>query len=366
MIFFESSNDQSLEEFNKSQAAYSKNEIEFNFPAYRSEESETTYLVSQQLTSKFGPVGEVLIEADKALIVAELDDQFSVPFNAVLVLTLLFLVVVAIYELTNKGNMDRLRLLKITYVICYIALSVVISRTVYNVYEYGANATTRAMTDSMVQRLTSVKEVGIHLEDLAGIDRMLDKYKSGSPTIEAIALIKGETNLAHTDPSQVGKTYFIQEDCYEYVNDLGSEQGKNINFRVAVNIPTDVLLNTILSSTKAFLVLFIACALVALIFLNAGTSLIELMDKRAGSLRQAAGAKADSEEEDINFNIGLNLVQPAYFMVVFVNALFIPFLPKLISDIAATQWLKSRYFIVAFYFVLSVLCFGIDSCWAVR
>ncbi|GAA3924116.1 MFS transporter [Litoribacillus peritrichatus] len=345
IIFFESGDGTKQEDFDQSLREYRPNPIEFDFPAFTSLESEHSYLISQQLTSKFGPVGEVQIEADKTLLVSELDRQFALPFQAVIGLTLLYLVVVSIYELRTSASSSRLRVLKITYVFCYIALSVVISKTVYNVYEYGANATTRAMTDSMVQRLTSVRDVGVHLEDLAGIDRMLEKYKSGNRTIEAIALIKGDTNLAHTDPTQVGKPYQVLEDCYEYVNDLGQEQGETINFRVAVNIPTDVLIRTILSSTKAFFVLFIACALLAWIFLNAGTSLIELLDKRAQNTESASADKKEMGGEagvgtqagSISFEIGLNLVQPAYFMVVLVNALFVPFLPKLIADMAASS-----------------------------
>ncbi|GLQ32872.1 MFS transporter [Litoribrevibacter albus] len=349
IIFFESKDGTQQEDFKPNLNEYRPNPIEFDFPAFQSLESERSYLISQQLTSKFGPVGEVQVEADKTLLVSELDRQFALPFEAVIGLTLLYLVVIAIYELRATSSSSRLRVLKITYVFCYLALSLVISKTVYNVYEHGANATTRAMTDSMVQRLTSVRDVGVHLEDLAGIDRMLDKYKSGNRTIEAIALIKGDTNLAHTDPTQVGKPYQVLEDCYEYVNDLGQEQGENIKFRVAVNIPTDVLIRTILSSTKAFIVLFIACALLAWIFLNAGTSLIELLDKRAQNAsshsnaashtnaNSKASAGAEDKEGSISFEIGLNLVQPAYFMVVLVNALFVPFLPKLIADMAANS-----------------------------
>ncbi|MFC3152735.1 MFS transporter [Litoribrevibacter euphylliae] len=343
IIFFESKDGTKQEDVKPNLDEYRANPIEFDFPAFQSLETERSYLISQQLTSKFGPVGEVQIEADKTLLVSELDRQFALPFQAVIGLTLLYLVVIAIYELRTASSSSRLRVLKITYVVCYMALSLVISKTVYNVYEHGANATTRAMTDSMVQRLTSVRDVGVHLEDLAGIDRMLDKYKSGNRTIEAIALIKGDTNLAHTDPSQVGKPYQVLEDCYEYVNDLGREQGENIKFRVAVNIPTDVLIRTILSSTKAFIVLFIACALLAWIFLNAGTSLIELLDKRAQNAASHpntdsnASTGAEDKEGSISFEIGLNLVQPAYFMVVLVNALFVPFLPKLIADMAATS-----------------------------
>jgi predicted MFS family arabinose efflux permease len=129
-----------------------------------------------------------------------------------------------------------------------------------------------------------------------------------------------------TDPAQIGKQYQMVPGSYEYINQLGSEQGENLDFRVAVNIPTDVILHTILSSTKAFVVLFIACALIAFIFLNAGTSMIEMFNKRAKS--------SAKELSKLNFETGLHLVQPAYFMIVLVNALFVPFLPKLIGDIA--------------------------------
>lgn len=329
VIFFESagSGEKALADFKQRSPVYIDNPLVFDFPVDGSLESQNTYLIKHTLTSKFGPVGAVLVEANKELLLVELNDQFELPFQAIVGLTLLFLVIVTVYELFGISKFNRSKVFKLTYVVCYLALSVIMSKTVYDVYEFGASATTLAMTNSMVQRLTTAKDVGINLDDLSGIDKMLNRYKTGNRTIAAIALIKGDINVAHTDASQIGYPYEILPGTYEYVNMLGVEQGEALDFRVAVNIPTDILLHTILSSTKAFVVLFIACALIAFIFLNAGTSLIELLNKRKNSDSKVASA--------LNFETGLHLVQPAYFMIVLVNALFVPFLPKLIADIAA-------------------------------
>ena len=328
IIFFESNDgsEEALVKFKQRSRTYYNNPLEFDFPAAESLESEQSYVIKQILTSKFGPVGAVLVEANKKQTIAELNQQFELPFQAIIGLTLLFLFIVIAYELLGAQKLNRSKVFKIAYVFCYLALSVLISKTVYSVYESGANATTLAMSDSMVQRLTTAKDVGVDLDDLSGIDQMLEKYKSGNRTIAAIALIKGDINIAHTDPAQIGKLYQMVPNSYEYVNQLDSEQGEALDFRVAVNIPKDVLLQAILSSTKAFVVLFIACALIAFIFLNAGTSLIEMFNKRAKS--------SAKELANLNFETGLHLIQPAYFMIVLVNALFVPFLPKLIADIA--------------------------------
>ena len=328
IIFFESkhSSEDALVKFNQRSRTYYDNPLDFNFPVGESLESEQSYVIKQILTSKFGAVGAVLVEANKEQTIAELNKQFELPFQAIIGLTLLFLFIVIAYELSGASKLNRSRVFKIAYVFCYLALSVLIVKTVYSVYESGANATTLAMSDSMVQRLTTVKHVGVNLDDLSGIDKMLGEYKAGNRTIAAIALIKGDINIAHTDSAQVGRHYQMVPNSSEYINQLGTEQGEALGFRVAVNIQTDAFLRTILSSTKAFIVLFIACALIAFIFLNAGTSLLERFDKKA---------KGKAKElSKLRFETGLNLIQPAYFMIVLANALFVPFLPKLIADIA--------------------------------
>ena len=69
---------------------------------------------------------------------------------------------------------------------------------------------------------------------------------------------------------------------YEYVNQLGTEQGEALGFQSRGQYTQQMpFCSAFLSSTKAFVVLFIACALIAFIFLNAGTSLLERFDKRA-------------------------------------------------------------------------------------
>lgn len=351
VIFFESNDDgeDALQKFKQHSRLYHDNPMKLDFPAGESLESEQSYVTKQILTNKFGPVGEVLVEANKEQLIAVLDEQFELPFKAIVGLTLLFLLIVSAYELFGTAKFNRSRVFKIAYISCYLALSVLISKTVYIVYEYGANATTVAMTDSMVQRLMTVKDVGVNFDDLSGIDQMLDRYKSGNRTIEAIALIKGEINIAHTDPAQIGKPYEMLQGTYEYIILLGDEQGKALDFRVAINIPSDILLRTILSSTKAFAVLFIACALVAFIFLNAGTSLIELLNKR--------NHRKDTELSGLNFETGLHLIQPAYFMIVMVNALLVPFLPKLIADIAAAS--NYSYATASLPFTLYYLSFAL-------
>ena len=353
VIFFKSNDgkEDALDKFKQRSRNYHVNLLEFDFNAAESLESDSSYVIKQALTSKFGAVGTVIIEANKEQTIAELNKQFKFPFHSIIGLTLLFFFVVIAYELLGAKKIDRSRFFKITYIFCYLGLSILITKTVYNVYEFGANATTLAMTESMVQRLTITKNVGINLDDLSGFDQMLAEYKSGNRNIEAIALVKGGINIAHTDFAQIDQQYKIAPDSYEYFDQLSGEQAEALDFRVAVNIRKGTLLNIILLSTKAFLVLFIACALIAFIFLNAGTSLLERFDKKAkGKVKGLP---------KLNFETGLNLIQPAYFMIVLVNALFVPFLPKLVTDIAnqsgygyATASLPFTLYYLAFALVL--------------
>jgi predicted MFS family arabinose efflux permease len=292
-----------------------------------------------------------------------------------------------------------------------LALSVVIAVIVFKVYEQGAKASTKALSDSMTRRLASILELNIDIADIKGLEEAFQQYKATNPDIDAIAITNNGITISHSDPRLIGKPYQKPDDSLEYINTLTGLRDKRIqHFRVAVSMPTNVITKAVLDSSKAFIVLFIACSLISLIFLNAGSAILKTLSKESSQVHykmrilqiikdicedgiitedeklrlrrklEIVGDKITREEQvaldalqrkidsgeliertsiDLGFDVGLNLIKPAYFLIVFVNALSLSFLPQLVSGFAerslssiATTSLPFTVFYLMFALVL--------------
>ncbi len=342
---------------------------------HRAEESATSFRVILPLDTRFGVVGQVIIESEKEALFQVLNKQFWYVFYAVITLTVIFILLIVIYEIYFANHKTRERFLKTTYIIEFIVMSMIISVVIFQVYEYGARASTKALSNSMSQRLSAILELGIRIEDISRINQTFQDYKKNNPHINQIALTRNNIVMFHTDEQVIGKPYQSAPNSFEYVVPLGNTEEKQL-FRVAVSIPVKIVMSAIWSSAKAFIVLFIACGLISFIFLDAGTTLLTVRERskqvtalpespespltnlpfsNPGNvippLNTAAPKKlsftsnqskpltppqprAIVSEDDTRFQIGLRLVKPAYFLIVFVNALSVSFLPQLANSMA--------------------------------
>ena len=388
IVFFNSQSHTTQFAFEKRRAQKSFEEIKIGnktSTSFKVEESQESFQISQSLKSKFGIVGHVIIEAPKQELLSYLNDQYFTVFYVFIGLSVAFFILVVVYELIAGNKKIRQRLYQSAYLFCFLTMSTVIGLTVFNIYEEGAKASTKALSDSMTQRLGEILELGIEIKQIKGINEAFRQYKASNPDINAIAVTEGNITISHTNANLIGTPYTSPEASLEYINTLnGYRNGEKKIFRVAVSMPTDVITNAILDSSKAFLVLFIACGLISLIFLNAGSSILEVISRdsydadKEKSLSEIIedicddGIIIDEEKErlaaklhehpklndeeqhlmddyyqrledgslieknrlDVDFDIGLNLIKPAYFLIVFVNALSISFLPQLVSELA--------------------------------
>ncbi len=388
IVFFKSQNDISREQFVNELAGLNYEKISIGkevSTSYLVEESRDSYQITQNLSNKFGIVGKIIIEAPKKELLAYVNEKYFVVFYFFLGLSLAFLLLVVIFETASGNKQIRQKVYQLAFITSFLVLSAVIATSVFKIYEHGAKASTKALSDSMSARIAEVLDLGIEFGDIKGINDTFKQYKASNPDINAIAITDGDTTISHTDPNYIGIPYQKPEDCLEYVNSLnGLHNGAPKIFRVAVSMPTRVITNAILGSSKAFIVLFIACGLISLIFLNAGSAILDILARdsydsdKEKSLAEIIddicddGIIIDEEQErlaaklhehpkltdqeqrllddynrrlkdgslivknrlDINFDIGLNLIKPAYFLIVFVNALSISFLPQLVSRFA--------------------------------
>ncbi|MBM3223292.1 MAG: MFS transporter [Candidatus Tectomicrobia bacterium] len=318
---------------------YHPSKIRLDRPVHAVTESQDSMQIAQALKNKFGVVGYVFIEASRDSLMHYLDQRFRLAFYACAGLFALFSALVAGHAFVLGTSRSQQRLLKAGFTVTFLAMSVVIGVVVLQVYQFGAQASTKALADSMAKRLSSLLELGLDIRDVSGIDQALQDYKDRNPDISAIALTENGVALSHTNRVMVGAPYSTPKNSLEHVNELPPTHVERL-LKVAVTIPSDIILKTIQGSAKAFIVLFIACGLIALIFLNAGTAYLQVLaeDQAPSSpapLQDHGGvAVAVEKTVDARFEIGLHLIKPAYFLIVFVSALSLSFLPQWISEFA--------------------------------
>ncbi|MBF0237278.1 MAG: hypothetical protein HQM12_06200, partial [SAR324 cluster bacterium] len=293
------------------------------------EESATTYRVVQNLESKFGLAGYVVMEERKEDVSSYLREKYKTVFLFFILISLAFIGFVVVYELLPGVKKNRKSVLKWAYFSSFMLMSGIIALVIVQVYEHGALSKTQALSSSMGKRLSAIVELGIDIADIGGINKSMVDYKSNNPDISSIALTKDGISMFHTDPAKVGSQYQSPEGTISY--DVALDKGTTAQeFRVAVTIPTDVVRDAILDSAKTFIVLLIACGLFSLIFLDAGTTLVFMAEKSKSSRESSNTSKSQTLSD---FEIGLTLIKPAYFLIVLVNALSISFLMEFIEHL---------------------------------
>ncbi len=358
LVFLSGQRNTSLEQLKKTLVARQYQASLFKLDGNKTvEESVDSLRVILPLDTRFGVVGQVAIESQKQDLFHVLDEQFKRVSYAFLTLTLIFILLIIVYEIYFARPKTRERFLKTTYIIEFIVMSVFISVVIFNTYESGARASTKALSNSMAQRLSAVLELNLRIDDLSGINEAFQDYKKNNPHINQIALTRDDLVVYHTDTQEIGNFYQASPDSFEYIVPLSTSQ-QNQTFRVAVSIPIKVVMSAIWSSAKAFIVLFVACGFISFIFLDAGTALLTIRKKReSGKIVISDPNPHPGNHEDNNFQIGLRLIKPAYFLIVFVSALSVSFLPQLATSMAEQS--GSAFATASLPFSLFYTCFAL-------
>ncbi|MCW8928681.1 MAG: MFS transporter [Gammaproteobacteria bacterium] len=316
-----------------SQRQYHLSETKLELKNYLIEESNSSLKLTLPLNSKFGQAGTLIIEADKTSLFMVFEKEYHNVFIVYGLIILFFALFTIIYEHYFSHSKHKKSILKTVYALSFLLMSGVIVAVVFQIYEQGAQAKTKALTDSMVSRLNSVLELGIKIEDISGINEAFTKYKISNPDIREIALIEDGMCKYHTEATLVGKQHTTQNDVYEYLVELKSNDQHNRELFVSVSLPVNIVHKAVLSSANEFITLMIACGLISLIFIDASTGISNVLTRR-GHLKNKTASKKIQNDEPQDFRLGLSMIKPAYFLIVFVHALSISFLPSMVNHLA--------------------------------
>lgn len=305
----------------------------------RIEESADSFRAVLKLRGKFGIAGFLIVESTKKAVYSDFYSVYRYVFYSFTALSAVFVLFILLFEIFRKREARRKLVYQIVYTVGFLLMSLVIGLAVFNIYGEGARVKTQVLSDYLARRLEAVAELGIEFEDISGINEALRATKTSDPDVRAIALIQNDRTIFHTEAKLIGKAYLPDSKSYEYFTPLsaGSIRGGEYQVKVVVSIPQDIVTKAILGSAKNFLILFLACSLIALIFLDVSTQLLSSAEGKAvekvsgvpttGSIGSAASPP---------FKLNLSIIKPAYFLIVFVSALSVSFLPRLVAELLSS------------------------------
>jgi MFS family permease len=289
---------------------------------YHVGETDTAYLVSLDLRSKFEQVGQLRLMLPKAVITQRINDSFLPMGGAVLLLLALYAVLV--WRLSPGQE----RWINIAYVLAFVLVAGLVIGTLVNLYTYGIQRKVDSLSESLYVRLQAPLTMGLNLQDFVGIDQLFADYRQRNPDLAYIALTEGST-VRVAAPQGLGSVWSATPNGYEFDRQLAAPSGASGQvLTVRVGVPYSVIYNRLWRSVKNFTALLLASILVSTLFVQLRSAFA------SGRIRQAQGVPAA---------ILLRLVGPLYFLSVFADSLNNSFLPQHFRDLAQTQGLDSEW-----------------------
>ncbi len=277
------------------------------------------------LQSRFESVGSLTLTIPNSVINDRVEHDFKRLLPVVLALSLTFGLFTAIAgtQLTGRSR----RSLQIAYGVTFMSMAAVVVATLVILYSDGAQAKTKALANSLGQRIGDIAAFNLNIDEIIGLDQALLEYRRLNPTISAAALMVDGNVELHTDAAAVGKPWVGEPRTYEYTFDLTpSDSARRIT--LAVTVPKQIVFWQVARSVKNFLALFIASAFIAGLALQLAAS----MRDRVNTDEAVCGGRTLND-------IALDRVKPVFFVAVFLEQLLQPFLPQFVDKAAAASGL---------------------------
>ena len=296
------------------------------------------------LSNRFEHLGYLAISVPRAQITARIEREFTPLLLFAGALSIGF----SLFAAMARGDRRQMRWRQLGFAATFLVMSLALVATLIMLYSDGTQAKTRALADTLGQRLVDIVSFNLVIGDITGLESLFSDYKRLNPDIQAAALLINDTIEIHTDPAQVGKPWVRDPTTHEYLVDLTPPDSVR-EIRIAVALPADIVLHRTLRSIKNFAALFIASAFLAGLFLQLAATLPNLYPEA----REAAPPGPGGQEEAL-----LNLAKPVFFVAVFIEHLTYAFLPQFIDRIVLHEGLSSAY--LSLPFIVFYLSFALS------
>lgn len=306
------------------QSLFQNPKIEKTSRHYPIVETDFFYQVILPLNNKFESVGYLWMTMPKSVIKNTLYHHFFTVFIIMGILIFLY----GFYTFLTFDHLGGNQLgLTFSYSLVFLIMAIIVNIILINIYSEGIQAKTKALTNSLAQRINAALELGLDITDFEGLDLAFAEYKRLNPDISFIGCARHRLLLIHTDESLIGQTWKARSDHFEYKVTLNPMPPLS-PLQIGIGIPKKVVYSQLWRSVKNFSVLFVASAFLAGLFLNLVFSFNQ--QHRLGKLELISDA-----------NFKLNLIKPVFFLSVFIEGLNTSFLPIYFQDISIASGLTA-------------------------
>ena len=313
------------------------------------DETADSHRIFKALTDETDAVGFVMVTLPKVVV----DDIVDHEFVRIAWIGLAILIVFAVvaFVLIERGETA----VSLAFAFCYLAMSAVLVYVMVQIYSEGAQTKTRALFDSLNQRLSAVVEAGMDINNVSGLLDVFHEYTSRNPEIAAVALIVDGVSTVNTQPEMVGVSWHSNPAHIEYTNRFAATDGDQ-KVALSVALPADVVRDRIARSIKNFAALFVASGFIAFLFLTLTNALRRV---RGLGPQTSSGTELTDEESDVR----LSLIRPVWFLAVFCEGLFTAFLPQYMIEATeaaglSASWSTLPFTAFFFAFVLALIPAG--------
>ena len=288
---------------------------------FTSRQDATTLQVILPLRNRFEKVGSLTLTMPLSIVEDRVINSFKPALLASAIAAVAFGMFVALQASHLVGH--RRRWMQVVYGLIFTSVSALVIGTLVSLYSEGASAKTKGLADSLGQRIGNVLQLNLNILEVQGLERVFADFKELNPDIHTAGLVIDGKVAIHTEEGAVGKPWVSSPTDYEYILDLGTSAGRAV--RVAVAVPSDIVVRQTARSIKNFAALFIASAFMAGIFLQF-----------AGSVQMAQRSRIGDDPDSATsaHQRALLLVKPVFFVAVLSEHLIYAFLPQFIQATA--------------------------------
>ncbi len=296
--------------------------------SYEVSECDRYVRVSKAIQTRFGPAGSLDLLLEKEYFWKQTAANFEyMAYGAVASVVLLYLIIVMASRRYSDQTKRLKRVVQVSYFILFLFCASVIVQQTLAIYTAAVEYKSQALGNFLAQRLSMASRAGIEFRDLAGINDLLTDFRKEHREICAVdLLVNGQSgySASATETKDANAVKFTDDDVFAYTFGLDTREHSNLTIatlQLRVKVPKSVIRDAVMDGVVNLLVLLFACSLMANMILEIGIT--RLSARLVTVDRSLKPAPKDA----------MASLQASYLIMVFINALTVPFLAPLIKDI---------------------------------
>ena len=258
--------------------------------------SDSVAQIILPLRNKFERVGTLVVTMDRAAIQGQLRKQFYGTALVAMIASLAFGLIV--FRAMSKRGGLRQRTIVLAFTGCFAAVAMAVILLMVNLFAAGAEAKGRALTSSLGQRLDDIPQLGLQLEQIQGLDLVLDSYRQLNAEISSIAITVNGRVAVHTDRTKIGQLWTFDADQSEYRAQLTPPNHPRAAL-VILSVPRNYVFWKVVRNVKNYGALFVASSLFAFLFLQVAQSLHSVRTSQRASEDDWRGAGAGNGQAGV-------------------------------------------------------------------